>query len=62
MRRAAAMRCTTRRKVWEVCAGEARLSQSLRDLGADVETFGPHAGWDFAKAEHQERFKRKLHE
>jgi len=48
------------RRVWEVFAGKARASRYLKELGAEVTTFGLETGWGFSLLDHQRAFMQKL--
>ena len=45
---------------WEVYVGEGRLSTEVSRLGAHVERFGLHEGWDFSLSTHRSSFLQKI--
>jgi len=60
MLRAAAKPLTRRRRCWEVYVGRGRVSEYLRQYGAEVEQFGLENGWDLTDPTHQAWFLRKM--
>ena len=50
------------RLIWEVYAGESRMSQIAETLGCQVEVFGYETGWDFDYPSHRRTLLKKLDE
>ena len=48
------------RVIWEVYAGESRMSQIAETLGCHVESFGYETGWDFDLPSHRKAFMMRL--
>ena len=48
------------RVIWEVYAGESRVSAVAESLGAKVQIFGPSTSWNFDLKEHRKMFLDRL--